>query len=294
MKGVLFSVLKAVEVFDCYCAVCLFIFAVKARSDSEPAASSQKSVLPPSLVTPQWPAEDILFQWRLRRKMEQAREGPRHVQHPSLHGPTFSWQSQTFHHPAANGPLFKVRLVLQTHYVVYSIPVLQNHSFFPYFISCIQHQQSTQTESSTHPHQRDSQSEPHASCFQAAGPSQGPAFVASGSLDSQPRPVASLPAHMHFLCDVLPCPIQPSHAGGKQKSTADISVSHVKTKVPENQLPDEPNCEPVPLSQPASSEAEEKRGTSHHKRPERKKKEKVQTKDSERVKATRKQKKSRY
>lgn len=71
-------------------------------------------------------------------------------------------------------------------------------------------------------------------------------------------------------------------------------MSHVKTKVPENNLADEPICEPVPLSQPASSEAEEKGGTSHHDRPERKKKKKVQTKDSERVIATRKQKKSRY
>lgn len=71
-------------------------------------------------------------------------------------------------------------------------------------------------------------------------------------------------------------------------------MSHVKTKVPENNLPGEPICEPVPLSQLASSEAEERGGNSHHKRPERKKKEKVRTKDSERVTATRKQKKSRY
>lgn len=71
-------------------------------------------------------------------------------------------------------------------------------------------------------------------------------------------------------------------------------MSHVKTKGPENILPDEPVCEPGPLSLPASSEAEERGGTSHHKRPERKTKEKVRTKDSERVIATRKQKKCRY
>lgn len=76
--------------------------------------------------------------------------------------------------------------------------------------------------------------------------------------------------------------------------TPDVSMSHVKTKVPENKLPDEPIWKPVPLSQPASSEAEERRGTSHHKRPERKKKEKVRTKDSETGKAAGKQKKSRY
>lgn len=96
--------------FYCYCAVCLFIFAGKARSDSEPAASSQKSFIPPSLVNPQRPEEDILFQWRLRRKMEQARGGPWHMQHTRLHGPTVTWQTPTLNHPPATGPLLKVDL----------------------------------------------------------------------------------------------------------------------------------------------------------------------------------------
>lgn len=109
--------------------LCLFIFAVKARSNLEPALSSQKSFVPPSLVTPQRPEEDILFQWRLRRKMEQAREGPHHVQHPSLLGPPFSWQAQTLNNPAANGPLFKVRLVYVTNTILLYIPHLQNHLF---------------------------------------------------------------------------------------------------------------------------------------------------------------------
>lgn len=158
----------------------------------------------------------------------------------------------------------------------------------------LQHQQSTQTEYSTHPRVMASQSEPHASCFHVPGPSPVPTFVASGSLDSQPRPVTSFPAHMHFLCDVLPCPIQSSHASGQQIIIPVISRSHVKSKVPENNPTDEPICEPGPHLQPASSEAVERGGTSHHKRPERKKKEKVWMKDSERVIATRKQKKSRY
>lgn len=101
------------QLFDCSCAVCLFIFAVKARSDSDPAASSLKCFVPPSLVTPQRLEEDILFQWRLRRKMEQAREGSRHVQ-PSLHGPTLSWQTETLNQPAADGAFLKVRLVCAT------------------------------------------------------------------------------------------------------------------------------------------------------------------------------------
>lgn len=102
--------------------MCLFIFAGKARSDSEPAASSQKSFIPPSLVNPQRPEEDILFQWRLRRKMEQAREGPWHMQHTRLHGPTVSWQTPALTHPPATGPLFKVRLacVTSTFLFIYS------------------------------------------------------------------------------------------------------------------------------------------------------------------------------
>lgn len=167
-------------------------------------------------------------------------------------------------------------------------------NFLPYFIYCLQHQQSTQTEYSSHPHVMASQSEPHVSCFQTSSPSLVPAFVASGSVDSQSQPVASFPAHMHFLCDVLPCPIQSSHASGQQIITPDISKSHVKTKVPENNLPNEPICKPVPFSQPAFSEAEERGRSSHHKIPERKKKEKLRTKDAEKMIVTRKQKKSRY
>lgn len=74
----------------------------------------------------------------------------------------------------------------------------------------------------------------------------------------------------------------------------DINMSHLKTKDAENNLPNEPVCEPTPLLHPASSEAKEGGGNSHHQRPERKKKEKVRKKDSGRVITTRKQKKSRY
>lgn len=105
--------------FYCYFPVCLFIFAVKARSDSEPAVSSQKSFVPPSLVSPQRPEEDILFQWRLRRKMEQAREGPWHMQHTRLYSPAVSWQTQTLNHLPANGPFFKVRLARVTNTFCY-------------------------------------------------------------------------------------------------------------------------------------------------------------------------------
>lgn len=65
--------------------------------------------------------------------MEQAREGPRHVQHPGLHGPTFSWQTQTFNPPAAHGPLFKVGHVHIQHILLY-IPLLYIYSPFAEYI----------------------------------------------------------------------------------------------------------------------------------------------------------------
>lgn len=160
---------------------------------------------------------------------------------------------------------------------------------------CLQYQQSTQPEylcNSTRPYMTASQSEPSTSCFQASGPCPVPAVVTSGGSVSQPLP--TVPAHMHFLCDVLPCPIQSSHASKQHVTSRDIAVSHVKANVPANNLPDEPICERTPLSQPASSEAKEGGGTSRHKRPERTKKDKVRTKDSDRVITTTKQKKSRY
>lgn len=119
--------------FYCYFPVCLFIFAGKARSDSEPAVSSQKSFVPPSLVSPQRPEEDILFQWRLRRKMEQAREGPWHMQHTRLYSPAISWQTQTLNHLPANGPFFKVRLARVTNTFCYIYSRFEESFISPLF-----------------------------------------------------------------------------------------------------------------------------------------------------------------
>lgn len=108
---------------------------------------------------------------------------------------------------------------------------------------------------------------------------------------------------MHLLCDVLPCPIQSSHVSRPQNISQNITkshskVSHRKTQVPRNSIntfPDEPICEHIPFSPPASSEAIEGEGASHLKRSERNKNEKACTKDSERmtVMSIKKQKKSR-
>ncbi|KAG7242178.1 hypothetical protein INR49_024224 [Caranx melampygus] len=68
--------------------------------------SSEKSVLP-SFGRPTHPEEDILFQWRLRRKMEQAREWPQPLNHSGLQSPAFSWQAPSFSHPSAGGKAHK-------------------------------------------------------------------------------------------------------------------------------------------------------------------------------------------
>lgn len=94
---------------------------------------------------------------------------------------------------------------------------------------------------------------------------------------------------MHLLCDVLPCPIQPSHANTQQNISQSVDESQTKvvrrkTQVPGNSMntfTDEPVCEHMPPPPPASSGALEREGPSHHKRSDRTKREKVQTKESE-------------
>ncbi|XP_076593859.1 proline and serine-rich protein 3 isoform X2 [Chaetodon auriga] len=220
--------------------------------------------------------EDILFQWRLRRKIEQAREWPQSLQHSSPHGPTFSWQGPTSSYPSASRQAYK-------------------------------QQQSTQPpeflQKATHPHMTDPHpetKEAHVSCAPASGPPPFPAFVVSGSSVSQPTAIAHVPAHMHLLCDVLPCPTQSSYASKHQSVSESVDESHTKvvrkkTRVPRNSMnavTDEPICEHMP-SPPPAIEAE---GPSHHKGSERKKKVKAQIEESERKAAMtfRKEKKSRY
>ncbi|GLD63523.1 proline and serine-rich protein 3 isoform X4 [Lates japonicus] len=86
--------------------VCWLTFAVKVSSNSDKAVSSQKPIIPSS-GPPTRPEEDILFQWRLRRKMEQAREWPPSLQHSSLHRPTLSWQAPSLSPSSAGGQAYK-------------------------------------------------------------------------------------------------------------------------------------------------------------------------------------------
>lgn len=96
--------------FACCCVLnCVLTFTAKASSDSAHGVSFQKSVMP-SLVPPTRPEEDILFQWRLRRKMEQARERPLSVQASSPHA--FGWQSMRLSYPSISEQAYKVGIKL--------------------------------------------------------------------------------------------------------------------------------------------------------------------------------------
>lgn len=83
--------------------------------------SSHKTSALPSLVPPTRPEEDILFQWRLRRKIEQAREWPQSLQHSSLRGPTFSWQTPNLSHASASGQAYKVGVIVHDIYSVFFV-----------------------------------------------------------------------------------------------------------------------------------------------------------------------------
>lgn len=74
-------------------------------------APSQKSCMLPSLVPPTHPEEDILFQWRLRRKMELARERPPSHQYSSVHGSSFNYQGHSLYCSTASGQTHKVRVM---------------------------------------------------------------------------------------------------------------------------------------------------------------------------------------
>lgn len=86
----------------------IVVFTAKVSPDWAPAASSQKSVNP-TVTPPTRPEEDILFQWRLRRKMEQARGSSQSVKQSGLHDSDFSWQAPSLVNALASELPQKVR-----------------------------------------------------------------------------------------------------------------------------------------------------------------------------------------
>ncbi|XP_030225242.1 proline and serine-rich protein 3 isoform X1 [Gadus morhua] len=93
--------------------------ACNTSSSSAPVGPSQNGYTPSASISRQRPEEDILFQWRLRRKMEQAshwppapsqpfpslhqQQPPSAWQNPTLHQPPSAWQNPTLHQPPPAG-----------------------------------------------------------------------------------------------------------------------------------------------------------------------------------------------
>ncbi|KAF7657241.1 hypothetical protein LDENG_00029910 [Lucifuga dentata] len=233
----------------------------KASSGLAQAGSSQKSCMTPSMVPPRRPEEDILFQWRLRRKMEQAREWPQSHQYSSLHGSTFKYQSPTLHYSTVNEQAYKQQPPIQP-----ADPL--KRPAHPYIIA-------PQSETK----------EERGPCPPETGPSPFPAFVVSNSSPAQPQANACVPAHMHFLCDVLPCPMQSSPPSEQQRTSSLLDGSRTKVECNNTQVlgnatagfTDKPVSKHMLCLSSASSGATQEQPC-HHRRAERNKKKKAQTK----------------
>ncbi|XP_072316588.1 proline and serine-rich protein 3 isoform X2 [Eucyclogobius newberryi] len=134
----------------------------------------------PSSVTPLHREEDILFQWRLRRKMENAREWSQSKQHFNPRG----WQGFN-----KSQPLHSEQRIMESQ-TIYPPDLPQGTTrqsiIGPHFSTL--DQQTTVTGTTT----------------------TMPA-VPSGSVVSSPQALSHVPSHMHLLCDILPCPNRPSY-----------------------------------------------------------------------------------
>ncbi|XP_062254656.1 proline and serine-rich protein 3 [Platichthys flesus] len=230
-------------------------------SYSNQAVGSQTSCIP-SLRPPTRPEEDILFQWRLRRKMEQAREGPQSLQHSSHHGSRVNWLASSLRHPSAGEHTYK-------HQQHSQLPEFSQKDSHPLITAPLPEAKEVLTTFPT-----------------ASGPPPSPAFVVSGSSVSHQQTLSHVPAHMHLLCDILPCPIQSSHVGAQQNISQRTDEFHTKvvskkTQVPDNQT-DNFTEEPIRerLSSLNASSGDEEELPLHNKSSEINKK--AQTKESER------------
>ncbi|XP_030013018.1 proline and serine-rich protein 3 [Sphaeramia orbicularis] len=236
----------------------------KTGTDLVQAVTFQKSAVIPTLAPPNRPEEDILFQWRLRRKMEKARESAQTFSHSSLHSSAFQWQ---VHNLPASEQSHKQKQSIQT-------------------------PESSQRATYAHmdaPHSK-TREQP---CLTSPNSTPSPAFVASSSLISHPQAITHVPAHMHFLCDVLPCPSQSSHANMQQNISQRLGPS-TKVKTPAAQTLERIHMSP---SEPSSSGGIEGGSAPHPKETEMNMKVKAPTKYSEKDKrkaatSTREQKKS--
>ncbi|XP_035988073.1 proline and serine-rich protein 3 isoform X2 [Fundulus heteroclitus] len=221
------------------------------------AAPFQKSVIP-TMTPPTRPEDDILFQWRLRRKMEQARGWSQSMKQSGLQDSAFSWQAPSLVHQSAGGQPYKNSQPRQfserdayAHGTVPRAEITEAHRLSPPLLPA--------------------------------------AVVPSSSMTSQTQALSHVPAHMHLLCDVLPCPGQSSRATGEQTFSQMVSepqtkVVHKKTQVSESLSGTNSDGlikECRPPSPPASSGNIIEEGPSQQKVPDKKKKKKLVTKESD-------------
>ncbi|XP_061771996.1 proline and serine-rich protein 3 isoform X3 [Nerophis ophidion] len=152
---------------------------------STAAMPLQRFTATTSIAPPTRPEEDILFQWRLRRKMEQASKLCQSQQPSGLHLSSFH---STLPVSSVNEQPYKQQQIVQ----------------------CTEPTQGAVPQpeiKETHGHQ----------------PSA--AFSVSDSSVPRPESLARVPAHMHQLCDLFPCPsLSPSSnlqgSSHKQKETS--------------------------------------------------------------------------
>lgn len=229
----------------------------KEISDSVYAAPFPKSVIP-SVVRPTRPEDDILFQWRLRRKMEPARNWYHTLPPQNFHGPTFNWQ-------APSGKVSEQSQNVQP-------PEFLQRDTHPHIIPATLAQTS----------------EAHRVSSPAAGPPPLPASA------NYPQVIGHVPAHMHLLCDVLPCPIQSSHSEVQQGLTQkhnkpDINFVYKRTQVADksvNTLREVPLDDNLPSTHPTSSVATPKNVSNHQTVPDGCRKKKPKPKESKKTENT--------
>ncbi|XP_038129470.1 proline and serine-rich protein 3 isoform X1 [Cyprinodon tularosa] len=173
------------------------------------SASFQKPAVP-SIAPPTRPEDDILFQWRLRRKMEQARDWSQSTKTSGVYDSAISRQIPSFVPASASGE-----------------PDKQQWSFEPPQFS------------ESDPHMSAPPPGTHRPGASAPNPPRliSSAVPSSSSAMSQTRALPHVPAHMHLLCDVLPCPNQSFVQNMTQKvSEPQTKVVHRKTQVSESLL----------------------------------------------------------
>ncbi|XP_054639211.1 proline and serine-rich protein 3 isoform X2 [Dunckerocampus dactyliophorus] len=171
------------------------------------------TTLTSAIAPPTRPEEDILFQWRLRRKMEQANEQCQSNQHSELLTSTLH---AGLHLSSVNGQPSKQQQIIQC-------------------------PEPTQ------------EAIPQAETKEVHGHLPSAAFPVSDSSVFHPQSLPHVPAHMHLLCDLLPCPSWSPGSMLQGNSHKLEETSPKETQISINTYMDEPAHRHIPSPPPAPS-----------------------------------------